>query len=205
MKKKSVCLLMFIPLVIFSCVTLAHENNGNVSRQIEVDFEVNEYSESFVKKELKQNTERMRQLFGSKGNERVDEKSSVEIIIQKDLTKVLMSIEYLGSRQKTELYGTCECVQTDEVTGYVGVYEGFISPIEGRNLSTNEDGLIPVIVDAVFTPKEIAVVITLGYADEKHDPDILFYGQSSNILDAISSEDARRTIEAKTFRDERSV
>ena len=67
-------------------------------------------------------------------------------------------------------------LQTAVVPHYAGVYEGFISPIEGRELSANEEGLIPVIVDAVFTSKEVELVITLGYADEKHDPEILFYG-----------------------------
>ena len=193
--KKIVCLLTLIILVVISCAILALEKGKESSHQRESDFGTDEYNEYFVRKQLRHNTERMRQVFGSKGEARVDENSAVEIIIHKDLTKLLMSIEYLGGRQKTELNGTCECVQTDEITGYAGVYEGFISPIEGRELSANEEGLIPVIVDAVFTSKEVELVITLGYADEKHDPELLFYGQSSDTLDAISSEAARRAIE----------
>lgn len=153
-------------------------------------------SESYVSKVLTQNATVMTEVFGEKASERCDANSFAQVSIGKDKETATITLSYGETKSTAILDGTYSEVITSNGIGYVGVYEGFIVPIQSRNLALSESGKLPIIADITFTDSDIFAVLTLGYANETQNPDILFYGNYSEQIANISNTNATKTLEA---------
>lgn len=156
------------------------------------------YSDAFITKNLTQNTDIMDELFGDNAQERFDKDSSVLISISPDKKTAIITLSYNDTICTAVLNGTYNEVASSNGIGYVGVYEGFVSPIQNRSLALNTDEQLPIIADITFTDSDIFAVLTLGYATETQNPDILFYGDYSAQVANISNTNATQYLaEAK--------
>jgi len=152
-------------------------------------------SNYFVSKTLIQNAAIMDEVFGEKAQDRYDKESSAQISIGHDKKSATVTLSYKGTVSTAVLNGAFETINSADGTGYVGVYEGFISPIQKRTLALNENGQLPIIADITFTDSNIFAILTLGYANETNNPDILYYGDYSTQLASISNANATRSLE----------
>lgn len=170
---------------------------ASVDTYIEKSFPIEEDSSEnryYVSKELRQNLDIMKEIFGEKAGNRYDSSSAAVIHISEDKNSVKLNLNSGGEQKYTVLSGYFNQVEIDGKVGYVGVYEGLLSPIQGRSLALNSDGLLPVIADITFSDSEMFAVITLGYATETSNPDILFYGDYSSQIAQFSNENAEMTL-----------
>lgn len=149
----------------------------------------------FVSKRLIQNATIMDEVFGENAQHYYDTESYAQISVSLDRKSATLTLSYDGTISTAVLSGTFETVNVTNGSGYVGVYEGYISPIRNRTLELNENGQLPIIADVTFTDSDIFAVITLGYASETKKPIILFYGDYSTRIANISKSNAARSLE----------
>jgi len=152
-------------------------------------------TKNFVSQTLTPNNTIMNEVFGEKTWNENDTESYAQFCINEDKENVTLTLSYQGTINTAVLIGSFETINTIDGKGYVGVYEGFISPLKGKDLALNENGQLPIIADITFTDSEIFAVLTLGYANEKYNPDIVFWGDYSTQLANISREKATRSLE----------
>lgn len=189
--KKNISLLLAI-VFCFSFFTVTASADSADTGNTDSDF--------YISKVLSQNTIVMDEVFGDTVQDRLDEESSVQVSINPDKESVTITLLYKDTENTAVLSGTVDEIETTSGIGYVGVYEGFISPVQGRTLALNENGQLPLIADITFNDSDIWVVLTLGYATETMVPDILFYGDYSNQIADISNINATRSLEEAQLR-----
>lgn len=134
-------------------------------------------NERLIKATLNRNDGLMREAFEEAPEtlQRVADNSvSFEIDIEQKTLK-------LDGAYDVMLSGDIEQVLVDDITGYVGVFEGKLS-----------DGTA-VITDATFTDSELFAVITVGSLGV-NDPAILFYGQLTDTLGSIADKHSEEVI-----------
>ena len=148
----------------------------------------------YISKSLQQNVSLMEETFGDGKSNAFDEKSTAEISIGADKESVEITLNYKGAELTANLSGTYDEIQSPEGTGYVGVYEGFASPIMGRNYLLNDIGQMPILADITFDDSNIFAAITLGSATASSNPDILFYGDLSNSMRSIASVNTMQSL-----------
>ena len=187
----SLVLSVVMLLSLSSYVFAANDDSFNNSISNETDSAESEY---YVSKELHQNQDIVNEIFGEKASNRYDSSSIAEIDISKDKKTATISLNYGGSKSNAILSGYYNQVEIDGEIGYVGVYEGFLSPLQNKSLALDSEGMLPVIADITFSSSEMFAVITLGYATETMNPDILFYGDYSSRIAQFSNENAKLTL-----------
>lgn len=181
MSKKRVLLFIILTFCTMYCFTVVSADRFTAN---------NTMTETFVSQTLTQNTTIMEEVFGDKARERYDENSFVQIHVSCDKKSVAITLAYKETTSSTVLQGVYDEVVIQNEVGYVGVYEGFISPIENRNLAVDSNGQLPIIADITFTDTDIFAVLTLGYASGNKNPDILFYGNYSMKIADVSNTNA---------------
>lgn len=184
--KKSISLVLALTLC-YSLFSTTAAADSSVLSKADSGF--------YVSDTLTQNTAIMYEVFGEKAQDRYDEDSSAQIHIGLDKKTITITLSYKGTVNTAVLDGIYNEVSSANSVGYVGVYEGFISPIQNRTLALSADGKLPIIADITFTDSDVFAVLTLGYATETKNPDILFYGDYSTQIANISSTNAARSLE----------
>lgn len=180
---------VFILLVLALCLSLF---SNVVSADSSVTSSIK--SDNFVSKKLAQNTLIMNEVLAKKAQNKYCEDSFAQVSISIDKKSAAITLFYNGVTSTSILDGTYNEIHLADRTGYVGVYEGFISPISGSStVNTNEKK--PIIADITFTDSDIFAVLTLGYANETMNPEILFYGDYTTNIATISNTDATQSLE----------
>ena len=123
--------------------------------------------------------------------------SSLTLDVSPDNTFVNVALSIKNSIYTAVLPGEAEEIVVGKSVGYVGTYEGFLAKPLTSKITTPIDGSavtsgIPAILDITFSGKEIFAVLTVGYATENTDPQIVFFGNLSDKLGAISSERVKK-------------
>ena len=202
MMRTMLSLIFAVILLGFYTITSSYDCQSDDKTQTLSLREESATTDCFISQKLRQNTDLMRNVNGGKNNGSIDINSSVELTIHNDLCKVDMCLNYQGSIRKVTLSGDYERIATENETGYIGVYNGFIPTISSRNLCISKDGLLPVTANIVFTNHEMKASLTLGYAGENIDPDILYYGDDTETLNAILCAKIERKLMKETTRDD---
>ena len=156
---------------------------------------------AFVVAELKQNIQLMDNVFKSNNKKVYDDKSYVKLSISEKLTDVKMHLFYMGMENHIILQGEYNEVDLGYSKGFVGVYEGVMTPIKGVDYALNDDGMVTVILDVIFTESEVFAVITIGCASEKNLPDIIFYGEYTDLIGKISQVNANEELSYRNNND----
>lgn len=179
MKKNIFILLAYALCLTFFSATISADSSVISSTR----------TDNFILKKLTQNTHIMDEVFAGKAQSRYDENSFVQISIGHDKKTVSITLFYNGTTSTADLDGTYNEISLADAAGYIGVYEGFISPTQ-NNSSINADEKMPIIADITFTDSDIFSVLTIGYADETRNPNILFYGDYTKEIAEISKVNA---------------
>ncbi len=125
--------------------------------------------------------------------------SSLTLDVSPDKSAIDVALTINNTHYKATLPGQANEVAVNGLVGYIGVYEGFfINSAEKTSIdSVSVAEGIPVIVDVTFTDKEVFAALTIGYATEKTIPEIIFFGNLSDELGAISTEYTTKTLAAQ--------
>lgn len=149
----------------------------------------------FLTAELKQNIPLMCDTFSGNNKKVYDDKSYAIISISEKLTEAEMIFFYKGSKNRILFNGEYNEVNLGDTKGFVAIYEGTMFPGKGAEYAINDDGTVTVLLDIIFTDSEAFAVITIGCATEKFSPDIIFYGEYTDLIGKISQINASKEVE----------
>lgn len=185
-KAKLLCLPLVITML-FSIVTVGSLANYSL------DAECNE--DAFVSDNLAINAPIMNYLFVEDYSEQDAENNSAEISIGYNKESVQLVFDYNNTDYIATLSGTYNEINTDSGIGYVGVYEGFASPVFSSESTSINTSQIPIIADITFDNTDIFAVLTLGYISGTSIPDMLFFGDFSDNIKNIADVNSMQYME----------
>lgn len=107
--------------------------------------------------------------------------NEITVQINQDKTVASVSFKYLDLSYQIELPGIATHVENETVSGYVGVYDGFISVLNKADVDE------PVILDVIFDDDHLFAALTIGYASPTSCPEVCFYGDFDIDLSTIST------------------
>ena len=115
--------------------------------------------------------------------------NQAEVFVSTDKSFAHVNLTYHGTLYSAVLPGQYTGIALSETMGYVGVYEGFLVPVEGEGGPS-----IPVIADITFTSEEMFTILTLGYFDDPENFNTLYFGPRSEKIEEISCIYAEKVI-----------
>ncbi len=149
-----------------------------------------------VARKLEQNTELMKEVMGDEGKRSCDYDSSIEVSISDNLNIISGVLFYKDKVLKYNLEGNCKEVATERCIGYVATYEGAID-FATEEYELDNDKMLPIIIDVVFSKEDMFLVVTIGCASESKRPDIAYYGDFTEDIGNISQKNAESVLKEK--------
>ncbi len=107
--------------------------------------------------------------------------NQAEVFVSTDKSFAHVNLTYHGTLYSAVLPGQYTGIALSETMGYVGVYEGFLVPVDGEGGPS-----IPVIADITFTSEEMFTILTLGHFDDPENFNTLYFGPRSEKIEEIS-------------------
>lgn len=151
--------------------------------------------------ELQFNYEIMHDVFGDNTNDEFGSNSTIYLCVSPDKDNVDFRL-YVDESiiRETTLKGTYNTIDSNNVSGYVAVYEGFISPIPNHQFGLTQDEMLPIIADVTFSDNDMFAVLTIGYATEQYNPYVFYYGDFTDSIKLISEENAKSKLTESRIR-----
>lgn len=150
---------------------------------------VNYEDSGCINGELKFNADIARLVFKSVTDDLLGEDSTIYLSISPNKENAILRFEIDDEIiRETTLYGTYNTIETNNELGYIAVYEGEILPIPNCEYSLAEDEKVPIIVDVTFSDKDMFAVLTLGFATDNYNPNIMFFGNFTDEIKRISKK-----------------
>ncbi len=189
--KKIIAVILCISIIAGMSINAFAWTKSNESfscRENMTDAKRNEGTENnYIEMSLSSNIPLMHELFPNRESDYCDTNSVLNICIQSDRQTLRIELTNKSNEFTATLNGESNEVITKEANGFIGVYEG--SLIVGND----NDTLLPVIVDVIYSEKEVFAVLTIDWQEDYSYPLIWIYGELTDTLSTISNEYLRKT------------
>lgn len=146
---------------------------------------------SFTSAYLMQNLDLMTQVFNGQEQTFSNKLNFTQIEISGDKKSIYVYMQYDNFAYASTLTGSVEEI----LSGYVGVYEGRLTSVEG------DDMTLPVIADVTFTKDEMFAALTIGDCMNGNIPKTLFFGAISETIAEIATTYSLQTNNADLSED----